>query len=191
MGEPNGLGRKINLWATISIVAGSVIGSSIFMKPAVMAGQLGSPLLLLFVWIFAGVISMMGAAINAEIGAMMPVTGGQYVFFQKMYGNFFAYLYGWACFAVINTASVAAIAFIFAQYATYFIDLPKFSVVIEQAWHINVPFMGALYPLENIGVKTLTICVVVLLTWVNSRSVKSGGTVQLVFSAIKVISLLK
>ena len=185
-----GLSRKLNLWATISIVAGSVIGSSIFMKPAVMAGQLGSPLLLLFVWIFAGVISMMGAAINAEIGAMMPVTGGQYVFFQKMYGNFFAYLYGWACFAVINTASVAAIAYIFAQYAEYFFVLPKFSTPIELYWHITLPFMGRLYPLENIGVKTLTIAVVVLLTWINGRSVKNGGTVQVIFSGIKVAALL-
>ena len=184
------LSRKLNLWATISIVAGSVIGSSIFMKPAVMAGQLGSPLLLLFVWVFAGAISMMGASINAEIGAMMPVTGGQYVFFQKMYGNFFAYIYGWACFAVINTASVASIAYIFAQYAEYFFTLPRFSPAMEHTWSIALPFMGQLFPLENIGVKGLTISVVVLLTWVNSKSVKGGGAVQVFFSVIKVIALV-
>ncbi|MEO7767388.1 MAG: amino acid permease [Ferruginibacter sp.] len=184
------LTRKINLWTTISIVAGSVIGSSIFMKPAIMAGQLGSPLLLLFVWIFAGVVSMMGAAINAEIGAMLPVTGGQYVFFQKMYGDFFAYLYGWACFAVINTASVASIAYIFSQYLQYFIELPHFSTVIEHSWQINMPFIGRLYPLENFGVKTVTIFIIMGLTWINGYSVKAGGTVQLVFSIIKVTSLL-
>lgn len=187
---PATLSRKLNLWATISIVAGSIIGSSIFMKPAVMAGQLGSPLLLLFVWIFAGVISMMGAAINAEIGTMLPATGGQYVFFQKMYGNFFAYLYGWASFAVINTASVAAIAYIFSQYATYFFVLPRFSVEIEQAWHISIPFLGKLFPLENFGIKTLTMLVILLLTWINTRSVKAGGAVQIFFSAVKVIALL-
>jgi APA family basic amino acid/polyamine antiporter len=187
---PATLSRKLNLWATISIVAGSIIGSSIFMKPAVMAGQLGSPLLLLFVWIFAGAISMMGAAINAEIGTMLPATGGQYVFFQKMYGNFFAYLYGWASFAVINTASVAAIAYIFSQYATYFFVLPRFSVEIEQAWHISIPFLGKLFPLENFGIKTLTMLVILLLTWINTRSVKAGGAVQIFFSAVKVIALL-
>ena len=190
MFKPTALSRKLNLWATISIVAGSVIGSSIFMKPAVMAGQLGSPLLLLFVWVFAGAISMMGAAINAEIGAMLPVTGGQYVFFQKMYGNFFAYIYGWACFAVINTASVASIAYIFAQYAEYFFTFPRFTPAIEHYWQLNLPFMGQLYPLQNIGVKTVTILVVAFLTWINSRSVKGGGVVQVIFSAIKVAALV-
>jgi len=160
------------------------------MKPAIMAGQLGSPLLLLFVWIFAGVISMMGAAIIAEVGAMMPVTGGQYVFFQKMYGNFFAYIYGWACFAVINTAGVASIAFIFSQYAEYFFTLPRFSLVVEHSWQLTLPFMGQLYPLENFGVKTLTIFIVLALTWINNRSVKAGGAVQLFFSIIKVAALL-
>lgn len=184
------LTRKLNLWTTVSIVAGSVIGSSIFMKPAIMAGQLGSPLMLTFVWIFAGVISMMGASINAEIGAMLPVTGGQYVFFQKMYGDFFAYIYGWACFSVINTASVASIAYIFAQYTTYFIELPRFAPAIEQSLCINLPFIGQLYPLENAGIKTLTIIIVLGLTWVNSRSVKAGGRLQLVLSIIKVAALL-
>ena len=190
MPTPIALSRKLNLWATISIVAGSVIGSSIFMKPAVMAGQLGSPLLLLFVWVFAGAISMMGAAINAEIGAMLPVTGGQYVFFQKMYGNFFAYIYGWACFAVINTASVAAIAYIFAQYAEYFFTFPRFAPSAEHYWQLTLPFIGQLYPLENFGVKSVTILVVCLLTWVNSLSVKGGGVVQVIFSAIKVAALI-
>ncbi|MEO6720897.1 MAG: amino acid permease [Ferruginibacter sp.] len=184
------LARKIGLWTTVSIVAGSVIGSSIFMKPAIMAGQLGSPLLLLFVWVFAGIISMMGAAINAEIGAMMPVTGGQYVFFQKMYGNFFAYLYGWACFSVINTASVASIAYIFSQYTEYFFTLPRFSPAVEQSSQITLPFIGQIFPLENFGVKTLTIFIVLALTWINSQSVKGGGAVQVLFSAVKVIALL-
>ena len=184
------LTRKLNLWTAVSIVAGSVIGASIFMKPAIMAGQLGSPLLLTFVWIFAGVISMMGAAINAEIGAMLPVTGGQYMFFQKMYGDFFAYLYGWACFAVINTASIASIAYVFAQYAEYFFELPRFSSAIEHSFVITIPFMGRLYPLENAGVKALTIAIVILLTWINTRSIKAGGGLQLVFSIIKVAALL-
>jgi len=156
----------------------------------VMAGQLGSPLLLVGVWIAAGAISLMGAAVNAEIGAMLPVTGGQYVFFQKMYGNFFAYLYGWAAFAVINTASIASIAFIFSQYAETFVSLPHFSPALERSIHWYIPFIGKLYPLENAGVKTLTIVLIVTLTWVNCRSVKAGGTVQVLFSAAKIMALV-
>ena len=189
MSQPS-LTRKIGLWTTVSIVAGSIIGSSIFMKPAVMAEQLGSPLMLVGVWIAAGVISLIGASVNAEIGAMLPVTGGQYVFFQKMYGNFFAYLYGWAAFAVINTASVAAISFIFSQYTEYFIHLPRFTEAIEKSWQVNLPFIGQLYPLENAGVKGLTIILILFLTWINCRSVKAGGKVQLISSAAKIIALL-
>jgi len=184
------LSRKIGLWTTVSLVAGSIIGSSIFMKPAVMAGQLGSPLLLVGVWIAAGLISLMGAAVNAEIGAMLPVTGGQYVFFQKMYGNFFAYLYGWAAFAVINTASIASIAFIFSQYAETFVSLPRFAQATEQSIQWYIPFIGKLYPLENAGVKSLTIILIVVLTWVNCRSVKAGGRVQVLFSAAKIMALV-
>src|SRR5215204_2666478 len=114
------LQRKLGLWACMSIVVGSVIGSSIFMKPATMAEQLGSPILLSLVWIVAGIISIFGGMINAEIGAMLPETGGQYTYFRYMYGKFFSYLFGWACFIVINTAAIAAIAFIAAQYTGYF-----------------------------------------------------------------------
>ena len=160
------------------------------MKPAVMAGQLGSPLLLLGVWIAAGLISMIGASVNAEIGAMLPVTGGQYVFFRKMYGDFFAYLYGWAAFSVINTASVASIAFIFAQYTEYFIPLPRFAPDVEHAFMLKLPFIGHLYPLENIGVKGLSVVIILLLTWINTRSVKQGGALQVLFSAAKVGALL-
>ena len=90
--QPPQLQRKLGLWACISIVAGSVIGSSIFMKPATMAAQLGSPALLLVVWTIAGIVSIFGGMINAEIGTMLPQTGGQYVYFRHMYGRFFAYL---------------------------------------------------------------------------------------------------
>src|SRR5437764_10864173 len=99
------LQRKLGLWVSISIVIGSIIGSSIFMKPASMAQQLPSPLLLLVVWIIAGAISLIGAMINAEIGCLLPETGGQYVYFKKMYGDFFAYIYGWSGFIVLNTAA--------------------------------------------------------------------------------------
>lgn len=184
------LTRKLGLWSTISIVAGSVIGASIFMKPAIMASQLGSPVLLLGVWIFAGLISIVGASINAEIGAMLPVTGGQYVFFQKMYGNFFAYIYGWASFSVINTASVASIAYIFSQYSQYFFTLPRFDATLEKSFFISLPFIGRLFPLENIGVKSVTITMLLMLTFINTRSVKAGGAVQVFFSVAKVTALL-
>ena len=184
------LKRQLGLWAAVSIVAGSVIGSSIFMKPATMAAQVGSPEILLLIWIIAGIVSMFGGMINAEIGTLLPKTGGQYVYFRHMYGDFFAFIYGWAAFIVINTAAIAAIAFIFPEYTGYFIDLPRFAVDIEKSFQVNIPFIGKIFPLEKIGVKSLAILLIILFTWINYYSVKAGGAVQVFFSVIKVASLI-
>lgn len=190
MKQPATLNPQIGLWAAVSIVAGSVIGSGIFMKPASMAAQTGSALLLLAVWVAAGFISLIGAAINAEIGTMMPVTGGQYMFFRKIYGPFFSFIYGWSAFSVINTASVAAIAFIFAQYAGYFIELPRLPETTEQAFVLHIPLTGNFYPLQHIGTKGLAVLMVLLLTWTNTRSVKNSGRIQVLFTVLKIAAIL-
>src|SRR5688572_32885100 len=113
------LAKRIGFWSATAIIVGSIIGSGVFMKPASMATQLGSPVWLTIVWVIAGLFSLFGALIYAELGAMMPQTGGIYVYFKKMFGEFVAYLYGWSAFAVINTASVAAISFICAYLVDY------------------------------------------------------------------------
>jgi APA family basic amino acid/polyamine antiporter len=180
------LERTFGLWSAVSIVIGGIIGSGIFMKPALMAAQLGSPLLLIAIWVFAGLLTLLGALTNAEVAAMMPETGGQYVFFQKMYGDFIAFLYGWAAFAVFNTAGVASIAYIFATYTEYFVKLPRLLPETEKLIYLFIPGIGKIYPLENIGVKSLTILLIGGLTLVNYRSTKSGGHIQVIFTALKV-----
>jgi APA family basic amino acid/polyamine antiporter len=179
----------LGLWTSVSIVIGGIIGSGIFMKPAIMATQLGSPELLISVWIVAGIVTLFGALSNAEVAAMIPETGGQYVFFQKMYGDFVAFLYGWAGFAVFNTAGVASIAYILGIYVEYFIQLPRFPAAIEHSVNLYIPYVGTFYPLENIGVKTVTILVVLGLTWINYRSTRSAGNVQVILTAIKVLAI--
>ncbi len=181
----NSLAKKIGFWSATSIVAGSIIGSGVFMKPADMAAQLGSPVWLTLVWIIAGIFSLFGALIYAELGAMLPETGGIYVYFKKMFGDFIAFLYGWSAFAVINTAAVAAIAFVCAEYADYFLQLPRFAASVEQAYVWHIPFIGDLFPLENAGVKSLAIIFVLLLTYLNYRSVKAGSSFQVVSTFIK------
>lgn len=182
--------RSLSLTTTIAIVVGGVIGSGIFMKPALMASQLGSPLLLLSVWVVAGVITLFGALSNAELAAMFPETGGQYIFFKKIYGDGFAFLYGWAAFAVFNSGGNASIAYICAQYTDYFVTLPKFSSVTEHSVQLHIPFIGNIFPLENIGVKILTIFIIIFLTWVNYRSLKYGGALQRLFTVLKVVAIL-
>ncbi|HZV12740.1 MAG TPA: amino acid permease, partial [Candidatus Kapabacteria bacterium] len=86
---------RLGYYTSLTIVIGAVIGSGIFKKPALMAQQLGSAEWLIAVWVITGIVTLFGALTNAEVAGMISVTGGQYVFFQKMYGKLTAYLYGW------------------------------------------------------------------------------------------------
>jgi len=186
------LAKKIGFWSAISIIIGSIIGSGVFMKPSSMAAQLGSPIWLTAVWVIAGIFTLFGAMIYSELGAMIPEDGGIYVYFKKMFGELPAFLYGWSAFSVINTASVAAIAFVCAQYSDYFLHLPRFDAYTEHhiIWHL--PFIGDLHPLENFGVKSLAVSLVVVFTVLNYITTKGGSIFQVVSTFIKmaVIGLL-
>src|SRR5689334_602818 len=114
MEKKHSLVQKLGLFTAVTIVVGSMIGSGIFKKSASMSTDLGAPGIVLIVWLVAGVISLIGALTNAEIAGILPRAGGQYVYFREMYGRFFGYLYGWSVFSVIQTASIAAIAYVFA-----------------------------------------------------------------------------
>ena len=112
--------RTIGLSTATALVITTIIGSGIFMRPAEMAALLGSPYLIFSVWVIAGLFTMLSVMVLAEVAAMIPETGGNYAFMRHMYGNFWAYLFGWASFAVVNCAGSAGIAFITSQYLEYF-----------------------------------------------------------------------
>src|SRR6188768_837699 len=138
-----GLLPALSLFTTTMLVIGGVIGSGIFRKPGVMAAQVGSPEILLGVWVLAGVITLIGALTNAEVASMIPGTGGQFLFFERMYGPFVAYLYGWSVFAVIQTGSIAALAMVFSEYAAKFaaefVKLPELTGPAS-SFSFHVPF---------------------------------------------------
>jgi APA family basic amino acid/polyamine antiporter len=184
------LQKTIGLWSATTIVIGSVIGSSIFMKPATMASQLGSPYLLIIVWIVAGFVSLFGAMAFAELGTMFPETGGQYIYLRKAYGDFIAYLYGWGSIAVINTAAIAAIAFVCAAYTGNFIHLPRFDNVTEHSVVLHIPLVGDILPLENFGVKMLAMAIIIVVTIANYLSVKAGNSIQFVSTLLKAFALI-
>jgi APA family basic amino acid/polyamine antiporter len=188
--DNNELLSKLGLYTTVAIVVGAVVGSGIFRKPALMASQLGSPELLLAIWVGAGIITLFGALTNAEVAGMITKTGGQYIFFQRMYGDFIAYLYGWAIFAVIQTGSIASITYVFAEYTEYFFVLPRFSPEIEKSVEIYIPFIGSIYPLYDFGVKGLTILVIILLSGVNYLGVVFGGALARFFTTAKILAIL-
>src|SRR6266516_349447 len=179
----------LGIFSATMLVAGGVIGSGIFRKPGVMAAQVGSPELLLGVWLVAGVISLLGTLSNAELAAMMPQTGGQYVFLQRAYGPFVAFLYGWALFAVIQSGSIAAVSYVFAEYATQFVNLPGMTGPLA-GFSLHLPFIGDIAPFKDFGSKSLGAGVIVLLTVVNYMGVRFGGVVQNIFSVAKMSAMV-
>jgi APA family basic amino acid/polyamine antiporter len=181
--------RGLTLTAAIMIAAGSMIGSGIFRKPATMAGQLMSPELLLIVWLVAGIITFIGALCNAEVAGMIDATGGQYVYFQKMYGNFLAYLYGWAVFAVVQTGAGAAIAYVFGEYLGYFIKYPELPQSL-QSFSFFIPLIGDIHPFMEFGAKASAILCILFLTGINYTGVIFGGAVQSFVTFVKIASIV-
>ena len=187
--KKNELVRGLGLNAATMLVAGSMIGTGVFLKPALMADQLKSPELLILVWIAAGLITFIGALVNAEIAGMIDATGGQYIYFKEMYGDFISYLYGWAILAVIQTGSQAAIAYGFAKYCNYFFNLPDAPQLLQNI-SLPLPLIGDIKPFAEFGTKSIAILAIVLLTGVNYVGVVFGGAVQTVVTWIKIASIV-
>jgi APA family basic amino acid/polyamine antiporter len=183
------LSRELGLIAAIACGVGSMIGSGIFKKPGLMAAQLGSPELLVLVWVLAGVMTLFGALSIAEISGMFRDPGGQYIYFNRGYNRFIGYLYGWAVFIVIQTGSIASIAYVFSDSLNYFVPLPRLPDAWEH-WTIPIPFIGAMTPFKFIGLKLCTIALVMFLTGINYLGVKLGSAIQVVFAAMKVAIIL-
>ena len=141
-----------------------------------------APSLLLGVWVGAGIITLFGALTNAEIASMIPQTGGQYVYFKKC--TAILRLFVWMVYVRRHfTGGVASIAHAFGEYAQHFVALPRFALETEHSFAIALPFIGTMYPLQNIGVKLLTICIIILLTAINYRSVSAGGRYRTFYGA--------
>jgi APA family basic amino acid/polyamine antiporter len=183
---------RISLATSVAIVVGSIIGSGLFIRPASMAQQLSSPSLLLLIWVLAGLMSLLGALLFAELGAMMPKTGGLFVHFNHLFGGPTAFLYGWSAFSIINTASVAAIAFVCASYIGQFVPLPECPPDLVQRFALPLPGLGTLYPLKDLGIKAVAIFLVMGFSYINAKSLKAGGRFQQVSAIINfsIIALL-
>ncbi len=159
----NQLQPKLGLRAASFLVISVIIGSGVFKKIAPMAQELGTPWLILLCWLIAGIVSLAGALCTAELVSMYPNSGGEYNYFQKIYGRFFSFLYGWASFAVIKTASISALAYIFAQSLNSLFPLP----VLDS----DTTFLG-LHLFENLSIKLLAALLIILLTLLNYRGVQ-------------------
>jgi APA family basic amino acid/polyamine antiporter len=171
------LQRSLGLIDATSIVAGSMIGSGIFVVTVYMARDLGSAAWILVTWLLTGLLTMSAALSYGELAGMMPNAGGQYVYIQRAYGKLMSFLYGWTVFTVIQTGVIAAVAVTFANYAAVFFPFLEHKIIT----------FGEGYSFTNSQV--LAILSVVLLTYINTKGVKNGKIIQLVFTSAKLIAL--
>lgn len=164
--------RSLSLTAATILIVSSVIGSGVYKKVTPMSGELLSPSLVLWAWVLAGIISLFGALSNAEIAGMMAGSGGEYLYFRRIYGRFMAFLWGWSTFAVIKTGAVASIAYVFAQSVNALVPLPR----LPEAW--DTYQLWVFKPFESAGVKALTILLILALTFLNTRGLKGGASLS-------------
>jgi len=160
------LKRELGLFDAVMINAGTMIASAIFIVPATIAAAVHGTALMTLVWVVGGIVSLLGALSIAELAAAYPEAGGQYAYLREAYGTVWAFLYGWANFAVINTASIAAIAVGFARYIGFFT------------------------PLTETAIRVIAIASIIALTLLNCRGVRLGATTQNILTILKIGALV-
>lgn len=170
--------RSLNLFDTVMLVSGSMIGSGIFIVSADMMRVLGSPFWVLMCWIISGVITIFAALSYGELAGMMPSAGGQFIYLKRAYGELSSFVYGWTVFTVIQTGVIAAVAVAFARYCGVFI-----------------PFFDEKHILINLGsfgissTQMLAMASIFLLTYLNTLGINNGKIIQRLFTSTKLLAL--
>lgn len=178
MSEKTGFKREIKLYDAVMLVAGTMIGSGIFIVTADIARTVGSPGYTLLVWLISGLITMIGALSYAELAGMMPKAGGQYVYLREAYNPLVSFLYGWTLFLVIQTGTIAAVGVAFARFTGVLIP-----------WFSETNILLDLGFLKISSVQLLGIASIVLLTYINTRGVRNGKLIQNIFGSTKIVAL--
>ncbi len=171
----SGLIRTLGPLMTTAIVIGTVIGSGVFKKPALVAENVPFSGAAAIIWILGGLLVLLGALAYAEVATLYPKAGGNYVFLREGYGRLFGFLWGWVEFCIIRTASIAALATIFTE---------SLNDILTLSQSATSPVLGFWTQ------KSITICVILFLALVNIRGVQWGGWLQVLVTTVKVGSLL-
>ncbi|WP_304064626.1 amino acid permease [Pedobacter glucosidilyticus] len=171
--------RELGLLDSTMIVAGSMIGSGIFLVSSDIARQVGSPGIILLIWLITGVITLIAALSYGELAGMMPQAGGQYVYLKEAYNPMIGFLFGWTVFTVIQTGIIAAVAIAFAKYTAEIIPF------FDQK---NILFSLGDFSLNH--TQLLAIIMICFLTFINLQGVKSAKLVQTIFTIAKLLALL-
>jgi APA family basic amino acid/polyamine antiporter len=173
-----GFKPTLGLFDATMIVAGSMIGSGIFIVSADIVRNTGSAGWLIFVWAISGLMTLIAALSYGELSAMFPKAGGQYVYLKEAYNPLIGFLYGWSFFTVIQTATIAAVGVAFAKFTAYLI--PAFS-------EDNILFDAGFLKIS--AAQIVSVALIILLTFINTRGVKNGKFIQTTFTIAKLASL--
>ena len=171
--------QRVTLFDGVSIVAGAMIGSGIFIVSADIARSVGSPGWLMTVWLVTGLITIIGALSYGELAAMMPSVGGQYVYLRESYHPLIGFLFGWTTFLVIQCGSIAAVAVGFAKFSGVIFPWVSDSNILLKVFSINIT-----------STQFVAIVTILFLTWLNTKGIVTGKTVQNIFTSTKVIALI-
>lgn len=169
---------SLKLLDATMIVAGSMIGSGIFIVSADISRNVGSIGWLMVVWLITGIMTVAAALSYGELSAMFPNAGGQYIYLKESYNSLIAFLFGWSFFSVIQTATIAAVAVAFAKFTAYL--FPFFS---EDIIAIDIGL------LTISRAQLLSIVIITILTFINTRGIQSGKLIQTSFTIAKLLSL--
>lgn len=173
--------RSLGLFDSTMLVAGSMIGSGIFIVSADIARQVGSPLMVLVVWALTGVLTIIAALSYGELAGLFPQAGGQYVYLRESFGRPAGFLYGWTLFTVIQTGTIAAVAMAFAKYTSVFVPAVGESNVL-----VNLGVGG----IRITGAQVFAIASILALTAINTRGVRLGKLIQNTFTTTKIVSVV-
>lgn len=179
-----GFVRELGLLDSTMIVAGSMIGSGIFIVPAEIARQVGSAGWLLMVWVVTGLLTVAAALSYGELAAMMPRAGGQYVYLREAFSPLWGFLYGWTLFLVIQTGTIAAVAVGFSRFLGVLVP-----AVSPNAWIVSPIKISQGYAVSLSVQQLVAILLIVFLTWLNTRGIHLGKLIQNTFTSAKTLSL--
>ncbi|MBT1699173.1 amino acid permease [Fulvivirgaceae bacterium PWU4] len=168
----------LGLWDATMIVAGSMIGSGIFIVGADIVRNVGSSGWLIGVWLITGFMTITAAVSYGELSGMFPKAGGQYVYLKESYNSLIAFLYGWSFFAVIQTGTIAAVGVAFSKFTAYLIPGVSEDLVLLDLGFLTIS-----------PAQVLSIATIVLLTYINSRGVEGGKAIQTTLTVTKLVSL--
>lgn len=176
--EQNEMRRELGLLDATLLVAGSMIGSGIFIVTADITRNVGSAGWLIAVWLITGLMTLIAAVSYGELSAMFPKAGGQYVYLKEAYNPLVGFLYGWSFFAVIQTGTIAAVGVAFSKFTAYLLPAVSEDRVVFQIAGLNIS-----------AAQLLAIAIIILLTYINTRGVKGGKMIQTSFTLTKLFSL--